>query len=196
MASLYYQGHGSYRITTDGGTVVYVDPYVGDGYGEPADLILVTHEHMDHNRVGKPARKPGCVVIRAADALKNGEYGTFRVGDVSIEATEAYNRNHPKDACVGFVLSLDGKTVYAAGDTSLTEEMKTLGARKLDWVLLPIDGVFNMGPEEASRCAGIIGAAHAVPVHMAPGRLFSRKRAEAFHAAGRVILEPGESTPL
>jgi len=48
MATMYYQGHGSYRFTLGDGRVVYVDPFAGDGYDVPADLILVTHGHGDH----------------------------------------------------------------------------------------------------------------------------------------------------
>jgi hypothetical protein len=35
MPKLYYQGHGSYRLTSDDGRIVYVDPYAGDGYDLP-----------------------------------------------------------------------------------------------------------------------------------------------------------------
>ena len=38
-----YQGHGSLRMTTGDGKVIYIDPYAGEGYDIPADLILVTH---------------------------------------------------------------------------------------------------------------------------------------------------------
>ena len=37
--SLLYQGHGSLRITTADNKVIYIDPYAGDGYDLPADLI-------------------------------------------------------------------------------------------------------------------------------------------------------------
>ena len=43
MSTLTYQGHGSYRLQTNGGQVIYIDPYAGEGYDVPADLILVTH---------------------------------------------------------------------------------------------------------------------------------------------------------
>ncbi len=36
---LLYQGHGSLRIVTSEGKVIYVDPYAGEGYDLPADLI-------------------------------------------------------------------------------------------------------------------------------------------------------------
>jgi L-ascorbate metabolism protein UlaG (beta-lactamase superfamily) len=196
MAQLLYQGHGSYRIITQGGTVIYVDPFVGEGYDLPADLILVTHEHLDHNRVHRVSKKQGTRVIRAADALKDGVYGTFEFDDVKIEAVEAYNRNHGKDSCVGYILTMDNVSLYASGDTSETERMKSLKARGLDWALLPIDGIFNMNAAEASRCADLIGAKHTVPVHMKPGGLFDQKKAEGFHCSGRVIIEPGETVDL
>ena len=46
---LFYQGHGSFRLTCRNGTVIYVDPYAGSGYDIPADMALITHGHSDHN---------------------------------------------------------------------------------------------------------------------------------------------------
>ena len=65
--TILFQGHGSARIVTLDGTVVYVDPYTGDGYNEPADLILVTHQHPDHNQIDKPAKKDDVVILQNTD---------------------------------------------------------------------------------------------------------------------------------
>jgi len=45
MATLLYQGHGSFRISTVDGKVIYIDPFAGEGYDLPADLIMVSHQH-------------------------------------------------------------------------------------------------------------------------------------------------------
>ena len=37
MAEILYQGHGSFRLTTSEGSVIYIDPYAGEGYDRPAD---------------------------------------------------------------------------------------------------------------------------------------------------------------
>lgn len=196
MAKLYYQGHGSFRLRTDGGTVVYVDPYAGNGYDLPASLILVSHEHYDHTATDKCAKKDGCMIFRAADLLENGEYRSVSAANVKVTAVPAYNKNHPKDACVGFIIETDGLKIYAAGDTSKTDYMSEMAGMALDWAILPGDGIYNMNVHEASECAKLIGAKHSVPIHLKPGALFDRKTAEQFSCEGRVIVEPGEEIIL
>jgi L-ascorbate metabolism protein UlaG (beta-lactamase superfamily) len=196
MAKLLFQGHGSLRLQTDAGTVVYVDPYAGEGYGLPADLILVTHQHFDHNEVDKPAKKPGCKIITEQDALAGGQYQSFAVEDVRIEAVPAENKNHPRSKSVGYLVFADGKSIYFAGDTSTTPEMRALAKRKLDYAFLPTDGIYNMDIPEAQECARMIAARHTVPIHMKPGALFDRARAESFQAPGRLILAAGEEITL
>ena len=49
MPKLLYQGHGSFRLTASDGTVIFIDPFIGTGYDLPADVILVSHQHDDHN---------------------------------------------------------------------------------------------------------------------------------------------------
>ena len=120
MAELLYQGHGSFRICTAEGAVIYVDPYAGEGYDREADLVLVTHEHYDHNQVDLVHLKADGKIYRAADFLKDGTYGSMTVCGVEIRSVEAYNQNHPKDQCVGFLMKVDGKLLYLAGDTSET----------------------------------------------------------------------------
>lgn len=197
MAKLLYQGHGSYRITTDKGTVIYVDPYAGEGYDVPADIILVTHQHSDHNKISLVPHEENCDIITNKEALRAGKYNKFSVGDVAIEAVPAYNKNHRRDECVGFIITADSTKIYASGDTSETEAMKTLlPGMGLDYAVLPIDGIYNMDPAEASKCAEMIGAKHNIPVHMKPGELFDRRMAEEFKAQNRIIVEPGEEIKL
>ena len=196
MARLYYQGHGSFRLVSAEGIVLYVDPYAGDGYDVPADIILVTHQHSDHNQVKLPARKEGCVVITEADALAGGTYQSFSIQGIGIEAVMARNKNHNPAQCVGYIITMDGINIYAAGDTSATEQMDGFAERELDYALLPCDGVYNMDLAEAAACAERIGAKHNIPIHMKPGQLFDMARAEAFDAPNRLIVAAGTEIVL
>jgi len=191
-----YQGHGSFRLTSADGVVVFIDPYVGDGYDLPADIILVSHQHGDHNQVNLITQKPGCAVISNVEALAGGAHNSFSIKGVEIEAVTAENKNHPADQCVGFVVTMDGVKLYFSCDTSKTAQMAEFAAREFDYAFLCCDGFYNMGLDEAAECAKLIGAKHNVPAHMKPGELFDRALAEQFAAPNRLILEAGEEIEL
>ncbi len=198
-ARLFYLGHGSLRITTKEGKVIYIDPYAGKDYKKPADLILVTHGHPDHNAIEKvEKRNPDCRIITWKEALKGGIRQTFDLGYITVEAVEAgYNPNHNVKECVGFILTLpEGVSVYVSGDTSRTKQMPSLAERNIDYAFFCCDGKFNMGPEEAAECASLVGAKRNIPYHMAPGALFDRSAAEKFDAPNRMIVADGEEIDL
>lgn len=200
MATMLFQGHGSYRFVLDDNTVIYVDPFFGNEYELEADLVLVTHDHFDHNATDKMPHAADCVVIMPKDLHPSeDEYLTKEVHGVKIEAVQAYNANHPKADCVGYVLTMDGIKFYAAGDTSMTEDMKSgkLAAMNLDYAVFPCDGKYNMDVDEASECAKLVGAKHNIPVHEVPvdsdadsAREFDRDKVENFKAEGRLIMMP------
>ena len=196
---LLYQGHGSLRIVTKEGKVIYVDPYAGEGYDLPADLILVTHGHSDHNAVSLiKNRNDGCRIITYKEALVHGEYKTFDLGFATVEAVQAgNNRNHNIKECVGWVITLSGGvSIYATGDTSTTEQMAELAQRNIHYAFFVCDGRYNMDMDEAIACAKLVGAQHSIPYHMAPGKLFDQKRAELFDVPNRLILPAGQEINL
>lgn len=201
MAEMLFQGHGSYRFTLDDSTVVYVDPFYGDEYELEADLILVTHDHFDHVSTDKMPHADGCTIIMPKDLHPSVDvYESTESHGVKVTAVEAYNKNHPKAECVGYVLEFDGVRFYASGDTDMTEDMKSgkLASMHLDYATFPCDGVYNMDVDEASECAKLVAAKHSIPVHESPidsasdtHKEFDEDKVENFHAEGRIIMVPG-----
>ncbi len=190
-------GHDCFRIKDS--KTIYIDPYQIAG-GEPADILLISHEHYDHCSI-EDARKiasPSTVVItteackESLSTLKVREIKSVKpgdkqvVGDVSIEAVPAYNVNkfrapgkvfHPKeDQKVGFIVTLKGVRVYHTGDSDLIPEMKDL---KADVALLPVSGTYVMTAEEAAEATKVIKPKLAIPMHYG-AIVGSEKDAEKF----------------
>jgi len=191
MPKLLYQGHGSFRLTGDDDRVIFVDPYKGKGYDTPADIILVTHQHSDHNKIKRCAQKQNCRIITNAEALADGRHNSFEVDGIQITAVEAMNKKHDPRLCVGYLITLDNVKIYASGDTSTTKQMETFAALKLDYALFPGDGIFNMGLAEAAECAKLVGAKHNILIHLKPGESV-RKKAGKWNAPNKLIIEPGQ----
>jgi len=198
---LTYIGHASLCITTPEDKVIYIDPYAPGDYSAPADLILVTHDHYDHNNVDLVSeRNEDCQVITQNEALKDGTHQTFDLGYATVEAVEAGNNpNHSITECVGYVITLsDHCRIYVSGDTSKTEQMAKMADMSIDYAFLCCDGQYNMGPEEAGECASLISANVIVPYHtiVQEGVYFSREQAEAFPSENKMIVEPGDVIEL
>lgn len=192
MAKLLYQGHSSFRLITKENKVIYIDPFAGEGYKPVADLILITHEHYDHNDVAKVPTSDRTLIIRAKDALEGGIYRNFDYFGLHIQAVPAYNDHHQKSECVGYLIDLEGVRYYFAGDTSTTDYMPTLGKMNVTYAFLPIDGQFNMGPEEATKCSALINPKHMVPIHMKPGALWDYHQCMKVTSPVAMLIKPGE----
>ena len=65
---------------------------------------------------------------------------------------------HPRDDDhLGYVIELDGRRVYHAGDTDHIPEMDGV---ECDVALLPVSGTYVMTAEEAADACGSISAEH------------------------------------
>lgn len=176
---------------------------------EKADVILITHDHSDHckdvtvNRLRRadtvmvaPKR---CIkkLSKEIRAIEPGEERRFE--DINVKAVDAYNTEqgsstkkvHHKGNGVGYLITIEGKTIYHAGDTDLIPEMRELG--DIDVALLPIGGIFTMDMQEAVEAAITIKPQVVIPMHRskADPQEF-KKKVEAKSDIRVVPLQTGE----
>ena len=196
MAELLYQGHASFRIISNEGAVLFIDPLMGEGYDRKADVLLVTHEHSDHNHVELVTLKEDGVLIRESDCLKGRGYGSFDHKGFHIQSLPAENRNHPRSQCVGYLIDVDGVRIYHSGDTSYIPEMDHFADLHIDYALLPCDGVYNMDADEMSDCARRIQPRVLIPMHTHVGMAYDKAIADKVHFERRKDVLPGETIHL
>ena len=148
---------------------------------EKADIILVTHHHKDHckqvtvNRLRNDKTKilatNQCTKELGKDVIVVKPGMRIELGAVEIRTTEAYNKNigktksmHKKGVGVGYVITIEEKAIYHAGDTDLIPEIEHL--ENIDVALLPIGGRgFTMELSDAVKAAKIINPKVVVPMH-------------------------------
>jgi L-ascorbate metabolism protein UlaG (beta-lactamase superfamily) len=191
VKDIHWLGHDTFKIT--GRKVIYTDPYKIKRK-DTADIILITHEHFDHCSPEdvKKIQGPETVIVATPDCAGKlpGTLKTVKPGDrvtvdgVEIEAVPSYNTNkdfHTRDKdWVGYIITIDGRRIYLAGDTDYIPEMKTF--RNIDIALLPVSGTYVMTADEAVKAALDIGPKVAIPMHygsIVGGRADAERFAEA-----------------
>lgn len=188
-----FLGRASMRIEFTDGPVVYIDPYAGSepDYALPADLVLVTHQHGDHNQIQRVCLKPDGKVLQCPVAIQPGSF--FESHGIEVHVVDAYNENHKKGTCAGFIIKGNETVLYHSGDTSFIEEMNHFANYGIDYAFLCMDGYYNMGHEEAQKVANTIKAACVIPIHTSKEDLFEQTTYDAFSFEPKRMLKPGES---
>ena len=198
-------GHATFRIRYRD-LVIYVDPYIMDENPEPADLVLITHDHFDHcdrEALEKVLRGDTYVIANVSCKGKVPANVYVRPGDVvewkgiGIEAVPAYNvakQFHPKEKqYTGYLIKLGRVTVYHPGDTDLIPEMEKLKGR-VTVALLPIGGTYTMDEKDAAEAVRVIQPEYVIPMHynFLPGLEKDPKDFEKLvgDASKVIILEP------
>jgi len=190
MVTLKFHGHATFQLFGAGQSIL-IDPWFR-GNPElgaiPDDLdptlILVTHNHTDH--VGDAiaiSRKYGVPIVATPSLSRHYEgegatanrvhlggrlvydWGTIKCVPAFHDSPLAIGETWRVElgAACGFVVTLDGVSVYHAGDTALYSDMQLFAP--VDVALLPIDGKMVMEPADAIRAGQFLQARTLIPMH-------------------------------
>jgi L-ascorbate metabolism protein UlaG (beta-lactamase superfamily) len=188
---LEWYGQSAFRLT-DGERTVFIDPF-GDmsrltgprgmrwDYppisGVSADLLLVTHEHLDHNGVEAIDGDP--VVLRGAGTHES-PVGTV-VGIASEHDDVAGTQRGPNTL---FVLELGGMRVAHLGDLgqAALREAQAAALGTVDVLMVPVGAGPTIGAEEAMAIVVATQARIVVPMHYRTERIDWLEPLEGFAA--------------
>jgi L-ascorbate metabolism protein UlaG (beta-lactamase superfamily) len=192
---LQWYGQSAFRLS-DGERTVFIDPFddmspvAARGMqwdyppieGVAADLLLVTHEHFDHNGVGAIGGDP--MILRRAGTHES-PVGTV-VGIASEHDDAAGTQRGPNTL---FVLELGGMRVAHLGDLGQAAlrdaQLVALGAVEL--LMVPVGAGPTIGPDEAMAIVEAVGARLVVPMHYRTERIDFLEPVDAFAALAQRV---------
>jgi len=165
-----YLGHASFLITSDSGIKIITDPYKTDEsirYGEieeSADIVIVSHEHSDHNNIAAVKGSPE--VVR----------GTAKVRGIDFRGIPTYHdtvQGQQRGKNTVFCFEVEGVRVCHLGDLghSLSDkQLVDLG--RVDILLVPVGGYFTIDAEVASQICYRLAPRVVIPMHYKTDKCF------------------------
>jgi L-ascorbate metabolism protein UlaG (beta-lactamase superfamily) len=191
-----WYGQSAFRLA-DGGTTVVIDPF--DDMtpltarrrwdypaitGVEAEVLLVTHEHLDHNGVGAIGGDPA--ILRSTAGRLGSPIGEV-LGIASEHDAAAGTERGPNTI---FVFTLGEWRVAHLGDLGQDElrpdQVAALG--QIDLLFAPVGGGPTIGAEQAADIAETVGARVIVPMHYRTERIDFLEPVDEFADAARRVL--------
>lgn len=188
-----YLSHSCLLIEANNKRVI-IDPFLSQNPTatvKPEDIkvdaIIITHSHSDH--VGDAvaiSKQNECPIVtnfelamylskQGASIHPMGIGGTSHFDWGSVKLTQAFHGSgieiEPGEFIyggmpTGIIITMNGKTLYHAGDTGLFGDMKLIGDHNnLDVAALPIGDNFTMGIEDATIAGQFLNAKKYIPLH-------------------------------
>lgn len=183
-------------------------PVNEDFYKIRPDIIILTHNHLDHtdpetlekylnnySGITVLASQNAWNTVRAFGGTHN--YVMFDRGttwtEYDMKFTAVY-AEHSDDYAIGTIVCDGNKRYYITGDTLYNEKVFADIKEKIDVLFLPINGVGNnMNMTDAAHFAKRINADTVIPLHFG---LFDEINPQNFKCENKIILQPYEKIIL
>jgi len=158
-------GHSCFLITSKDGIRIITDPYaVGGGINyapikETADIVVVSHEHGDHNNISAVRGKPEVV---KGSGVKIARGIQFR----GVATYHDKFQGKQRGTNTAFCFSLDDIKLCHLGDLGhlLTQEqVEEIGA--VDMLFIPVGGFFTIDAADASQICDQLAPKVIIPMH-------------------------------
>ncbi|QIW23402.1 hydrolase [Sulfolobus sp. S-194] len=144
---------------------ILLDPHDGGSIGLPrpetkADLILITHNHYDHNAYE---------IIPHKD-VKIKYYGEFNYASYTIEGLKAYHDKEKGkrrgETAIYKIINSNGKLIVHMGDIGhMPDEQILEKIRNPDILMIPVGGVITINALEAKEIIDKLNPKITIPMH-------------------------------
>lgn len=164
-----YIGHSSFKIRTKSATVI-TDPFDPAVAGikfppQEADIVTISHDHADHNYLEKIS---GYKKVVAGP----GEYEIMGISIIGISTFHDDKEGSERGKNTIYVYEAEGLRIVHLGDLghALSEsQIEALG--EVDILMIPVGGVYTIGPKEASDLVSAVEPYFVIPMHFGGDKL-------------------------
>jgi len=169
LLQIRWHGHSCFEIKDD--ITLVTDPHDGKSIGIPApniegDIILVSHDHYDHNSV-KTVEKIGSKVVR--DERKRNIYNVVIRG---IKTYHDENFGDSRGENIIFKFLIDDINFCHLGDLGhILEEDIAEKIGDVDILFIPVGGNFTIDANYAWKIVNLIKPSIIIPMHYKIGGL-------------------------
>lgn len=164
-----YIGHSSFKIKTKSATVI-TDPFDPASTGikfppQEADIVTISHDHADHNYLEKIS---GYKKVVAGP----GEYEIMGISIIGISTFHDDKEGSERGKNTIYVYEAEGLRIVHLGDLghALSEsQIEALG--EVDILMIPVGGVYTIGPKEASDLVSAVEPYFVISMHFGGDKL-------------------------
>jgi L-ascorbate metabolism protein UlaG (beta-lactamase superfamily) len=167
-------GHSAFLITSGSGTTILTDPYKSGSYEgavgydkitDTPDIVVVSHEHDDHNSVDSVPGNP--VVLKGV-----GEHESKGIKFRGVGTYHDKTSGKERGENTVFVFDVDGLKVCHLGDLGHTiDEGLRSEIGNVDVLLVPVGGFFTIDAAEATQVADVLNPSVVIPMHFKTEKL-------------------------
>lgn len=166
MVIVKWHGHACVELVSTSGYTIVFDPHDGGSIGlerpiVKADLVLVSHEHFDHNAVS--------TVSKESTRVLREFFGEVVIDSIIIKGYRTYHDKYEgsrRGFNTVYYVEIDHYRIVHMGDIGHMPRSDLIESiRRADLLIIPIGGTYTIDPGEAWKIIELAEPRNVLPIH-------------------------------